>query len=212
MTEEEARSELCRTGRRLYRSGLVAGTAGNFSVRLAVDTEDRRTAREDEPRGTGGPSGSGGSVLLVTPRGAHKGRLSPEDLVRLPLEGATERALARATTELPLHRAIYRTSPSVRVVLHTHAPCLTALGLRELSLESHLPEVEAAVGRIRTIPFAPSGTDELGRAAAAAVDEGAAVLVLRRHGALAVGRDLEEAENRMELAELSARTVLLAHG
>lgn len=189
MTEDEARDALCRTGRRLYRSGLVGGTAGNFSLRMRT---------------------GGGDRLLVTPRSAHKGRLSPEELVLLPLADPPEDAVSRATSELPLHRAVAAAAPAVAAVLHTHAPCLTALGLREMTMDEDLPEVEEAVGPVRTLPFAPSGSRELGAAAATAVREGAAVLVLRRHGAVAVGRDLEEAENRMELAELSARTVLLA--
>lgn len=216
MTERDARSALCRTGRRLYRLGLVAGTAGNFSLCLPAGTGEsrKRAGQAGSGEGARGTDASGvrAAQLLVTPRGAHKGRLSPEDLVSLPLTDPPEAAVREATSELPLHLAIYRSAPSVCAVLHTHAPCLTAAGIRGLSMESDLPEIEGAVGPVRTVPFAPSGTRELGRAAASEVEDGATVLVLRRHGAVAVGQDLEEAENRMELAELAARTLLLARG
>jgi ribulose-5-phosphate 4-epimerase/fuculose-1-phosphate aldolase len=45
-----------------------------------------------------------------------------------------------------------------------------------------------------------------------AVAEGARVLLLERHGAVSVGHNLTDAYDRMELAELTARTALLAAG
>ena len=47
-------------------------------------------------------------------------------------------------------------------------------------------------------------------AVGAAVQGGAGVVLLLRHGAVTVGRDVREATNRMELAELAAYAVLLA--
>lgn len=183
---EAAARALCQAGRELHRLRLVAGRAGNLSVRLR--------------------DGS----LLITPRGSHKGRLRPERLVRLEPGKPTASAVGRASTELPFHRAAYEADPTVGAVIHVHAPALTAAGLRDLDLAAQLPEVAEAVGGTALVPFEPSASEALARAVARAVSEGAAVLLLRRHGAVVVGPDLREAMYRAELAELSAFGLLLA--
>ncbi len=81
-----------------------------------------------------------------------------------------------------------------------------------MRLKEELPELDQAVGKVSLVPFLPSGSDELGDAVASAVRKGAAVMILARHGAVAVGRDLAEAHDRLALAELSARAVLLSFG
>lgn len=185
-SEADLREAMCRLGRRLHTAGLVAGTAGNISAR----TRD-------------GP-------VIVTPRGVRKDGLEPDNLVRLDLHHPGGRALAQATTEWPLHRACLAADPQVHAVVHTHAPALTAIGLRRIDVADLLPESADAVGGIARVPWAPSGSDALGDRAADAIRQGAAVVILERHGAVSVGRTLEEAFDRTELAELSARAVLLA--
>jgi len=183
--ESGVREAICRVGRDLHRSGLVAGTAGNLSVRLD------------------------GSHALVSPRGHRKDRLSSEDLVRLDLTASSDdETLAQATTEWPLHRACYEADHSVRAVIHSHAPALTAVGIRRLDLTQALPEIGLAVGRIVRLPFAPSGSEALGAAVGAAVAEGGSVLLLAGHGVVAVGETLDEALDRTEMAELAAKAVL----
>ncbi len=182
--EAGLREALCRLGRALHEGGLAAGTAGNLSARLD------------------------GGRALVTPRGARKDRLAPGDLLALSLEVPSPDDLGRASSEWPAHRACYAADPDVGAVVHSHAPALTAVGLRGLELAETLPELEAAVGAIRPVPFAPSGSEALARAVGEAVAEGGSVLLLLRHGVLSVGRTPDEAFDRTELAELAARAVL----
>ena len=188
MTEGEARRQLCDLGRHLYERGLLAGRAGNLSLRRP------------------------GGLALATPRGAHKARMEPRALVRLSIEEPEPEALARATTEWPLHREALRARPDVGAVLHAHAPALTAAGLARVELGEALPEVEDAVGRIASVAFAPSGSEALGRAVGEAVGAGAFLVLMERHGVVAVGATVEDGLDRLELAELSARAVLLARG
>lgn len=190
-TGNELRRRLVEAGRRLYEAGLIAGTAGNLSVRR-----------------------SDGSVL-VTPRGVRKDQLDPDDLLVLDLEAPDEATAGRATTEWPVHRACYRVTGRTGAVVHTHAPSLTALGLRHGGaaggvLAERLPEIDEAVGGVAVVSFAPSGSAELGEAVARKVAEDVGLLLLTRHGAVSVGEDLRVAVDRMELAELAARAVLAA--
>lgn len=186
--EAGARRDLVRAGRRLHEDGLVGGRAGNLSARL--------------------PDGR----ILVTPTGAHKGRLGTRDLLVLDLDEPDAAARARATSELPMHRNAYRAAEEIGAVVHSHAPALTAVGLRDLEIGERLPEIQEAVGRLLRVPFLPGGSAELGRAVGRAVARGGRLLLLERHGALAVGRTVSGALDRTELGELAAYAVLLAEG
>ena len=195
---EDASTRICASGRELHRQGLIGGVAGNLSVRL-----------ED------------GSIL-ITRAGTHKGHLEPVDLVTVgPAEGDPSEG---ASSELPLHRACYDADPSIGAVVHSHAPALTAVGLKDLAVPEHLPELELATGGWATIALLPSGSRELGMSVAEALHPpgladsatggaaraGTGVLLLRNHGAVTVGATLDMAMHRMELAELAAYTILLS--
>jgi len=179
----DIRSGICRIGKSMHDAGLIAGRAGNLSARI-------------------------GDTVLISPRGTRKDTLHPTDLVAIRLD--SDETSPRASTELPLHRSAYLASPDVGAVLHAHAPALIAAGLRGLDITARLPELIEAVGPIVTVDFAPSGSEELGRTVGAAVADGAAIVLLYGHGAVAVGSDLEEAFDRLELAELAAHALLMA--
>lgn len=179
----DIRSGICRIGKNMHGAGLIAGRAGNLSARIA-------------------------DTILITPRGTRKDTLRPTDLVAVRLD--SDETSTRASTELPLHRSAYLANPDVGAVLHAHAPALIAAGLRELDLTARLPELAEAVGLFATVDFAPSGSEELGRAVGAAVADGAVIVLLYGHGVVAVGSDLDEAYDRLELAELAAHAVLMA--
>ena len=185
----ELRRALVAAGRHLHDRGLLAGIAGNLS------------AWGDDGR------------MVVTPGGVRKDRLEPDDLLVVDLAHPSGKAVRRATSEWPLHRAVHSAWCAPGACVHTHGPALTALGLVDggaARLAEALPEVVDSVGGIAHVPFAASGSEALADAAAAAVRSGASVLLLARHGAVSVGPDVQAAVDRMELAELSAAAVLMA--
>lgn len=187
-SDELLRLLLCHYGKRLWEVGLIAGPSGNLSAR----SRDRQS-------------------IYITPRAVNKARLNLSDVRRVPLQPAAAE-LTRVSMEFPMHRACYLCDPQVSAVIHTHAPALTAVGICGLDLAEWLPEAEAALGGVRRVPFAPSGSQTLADTVGQAVAEGGRLLLLERHGALAVGRDLAEAYDRMEFGELSAKAALLAAG
>lgn len=174
---------LCLACRRMAREGLIAGRAGNLSLRA-------------------------GDTVYVTPRGINKARLRAAQVVVAPLSQPAD-TVPGASVEYRMHRACYRASAEIGAVVHTHAPALTALGLLGLDL-STIPEAHENVGGVALVPFQPSGSDALAEAVARAAAGGAGVVLLRGHGVTAVGRDLDEACDRMSLAELAARAIVLA--
>lgn len=188
ISDELLRLLLCYHGRRLWEQGFIAGRCGNLSARAHAQ-----------------------DAILITPRGTNKGRLSISDIQRASLLAAPADS-SRISVEFPMHRSCYLADVRVGAVIHTHAPYLTALGIRGGSLGDVLPEAAVALGGVARVSFAPSGSETLAERVGAAVADGARMLLLERHGALAVGRDLADAHDRMEFAELSAKAVMLAAG
>ena len=129
--EGAAREACVRVCRLIYERSYSTGADGNVSVRL--------------PNGT----------LLVTPSGAHKGFLGPEDLVLLAPDG---RPLGEGvpTSELPMHLAVHRTRPDVRAVVHAHPVSAVACSIAGIDLAEIVgPEVVFGVGSIRWSPTRP---------------------------------------------------------
>jgi L-fuculose-phosphate aldolase len=120
-------------------------------------------------------------------------------------EGEVVKGRLRPTSEWRMHVAIYRRRRDVGAVVHTHDVLPTLLAERiEAGL---LSEAEAYLGSgIAVVPYIQPGTAELAEAVAAALEK-SNVAILKRHGVVAVGRDLAEAVNRIEVvADLAKAT------
>ncbi|WP_037570747.1 class II aldolase/adducin family protein [Phaeacidiphilus oryzae] len=170
------REELAAAGRRIAAGGLVVNAAGNLSARA-------------------------GGLVAVTPTGAALGELRPEDCPVLDLGTGEPREGGYApTSETPLHLAVYRAYPDIRAVAHAHSLAATALGC----VRDDVPMLHYAMltlgGGLRVAPYATYGTEELAKAAVAALD-GRTAALLRNHGSIALGDDLEQAVQRLELTE-----------
>lgn len=186
MATPDLAAELVRCCRGLWEAGLLAGAAGNVSVRH--------------------PSGG----LLVTPRGRPKGELAAADLVRVDLDGRHLDGCCQATTELDLHLRVYRHRPECGAVVHAHPPAATAFAVVGEAIPGDvLPEITLLLGEVPVVPYAPTGTPALGAALEPFLADHDAVL-LANHGAVTWGADLVQARIRMESLEHGARILLAA--
>lgn len=189
-SEAEARQHLVEICRRLYEKDLIAAGDGNVSCRL------------DEER------------VLVTPSGCHKGFLRPDDLVITDVHGQRilrKSGALRPSSEFLMHEACYLERPDIRAVVHAHPPVSVALALAGLSLsECVLSETCLLLGPILTVPYSTPTTDEVPRVLRPYLGQ-ANALILDRHGALTLGRDLNEAWHRMEALEHAAKILHAAY-
>ena len=190
-TFEAAAVALVAAGRRLGRRRLIAGCDGNLSARL------------------------GRSALAVTPAGRRKDELQPDDILAVPLEpdgGTPEPGARRPSSDIAVHRAVYGARPDARAVAHAHPPAVLACLLAGLLPDPRaLPEAGAVIGRLGYVPALPFGSDAVAAATAGALqDPAVGAVLLDRHGALAVGRTVEEAVDRLEVVELLCATWLAA--
>jgi L-fuculose-phosphate aldolase len=186
MDEAGLRREMCRVGARLWKRGLIGAAEGNLSARLGPET------------------------LLCTPSGKSKGHLTPDDLVAIGLDGQAADGKS-PSSEIKLHLGIYRERPDCQAVVHAHPSTATGFTVAEVPFpDDVLPEAAVVLGKVVSVPFAMPGTDEVPESLRPHLAE-AKTFLLGHHGAVVLGKDLEDAYNRMETLERIARILLTAH-
>ena len=164
------RAAICAAGRRLGSRGLISAAEGNLSLRL------------------------GDGTLLTTPTGRRKDELTPDDLSVVPLDPATGPAPRgpRPSSDIAIHRAIYRERPDVIAIAHAHLPASMALTLAgEIPDPAALPETAYHLSRLPFVPYGAMGSEELAARIAAALAPSdpplPVAVLLERHGAIAIG-------------------------
>ena len=175
--------------RQLAAQGLIAGRDGNLSVHLGAER------------------------VLVTPSGLIKSLVTAADMVEVDLAGNPRRRSTRKpTSELDLHLRILRYRPDVHAVVHAHPPVATGFAVAGQEIPGNLlPELIFVVGPVPLVPFGMPGTPELGdRIVPYLEDRRHQALLLANHGAVTLGRTLDEAWIRMESLEHSARIITAA--
>lgn len=186
MTREK--KEIVRVGKEVYNRGLVAGTWGNLSRRL-----------EDNP-----------NRFAITPSGLGYTEIDEEDIAILNLDGEKIEGEKKPSSESPLHVQIYRAREDIKAILHTHSTFATAMACTEQDIPPIVEDlVQIVGGSIETAEYKLPGTEELAKSAVGALGDKNAVL-LAHHGAVALGKNLEEALKTAEIVEKSAKVYLLS--
>ena len=192
MNIDEVRVAIVEGCRRLEAGGLVAGASGNVSVRL--------------------PEADGKELFAITPSQVRYAVLQPEQVLVIDYErniidgdGKT-----KPSSETVTHLAAYRARPDVGSVIHSHSVYASALALAGEDLPAVIDEqVVALGGAVLCAEYGMSASEDLANNAAEALGERQAVL-LRNHGVVGVGRDLDESLAVVELVERTAKIYLLA--
>ena len=168
-SETAARSEVATACRALAGAGLVAGSAGNVSVRV-------------------------GDRLAVTATGARFAGMTAEQVTLTDLAGdpaGGDPTGPAATSEILLHAGIYRRY-GCGAVVHTHPPAATALScvLDELPVVHY--QLLPLGGPVRVAPYRTFGTAELAAVVVDALD-GRRGALMANHGAVTHAAGLAEA-------------------
>ena len=179
------RENLCEVGRLLYDRGYVAANDGNLSVR------------------------TGENEIWMTPSGVSKGRMTPDMMVRMALDGTVLEGERHPSSESKLHLAVYLRRSDVGAVVHAHPPASTAFAVCRRPLDrKYLAELVVGLGgEVPVAPYATLSTDEVPQSIAPYVADYDAVL-LANHGAAAWGRDLWTAFDKLETVEHTAKIYL----
>ena len=170
-----------RVGRALFLQGLVSPQGGNLSIRL-------------------------GERLVITHRGSALGSIERGDLVETGLN-KNDRATPLASTELEVHRCIYRRTPALAVV-HAHPPHAVALSFIEKEIVPCDVEGRALLSKVPVVRADMVTHKQLAEDVANLLKEYKVVLV-RGHGSFAASQLLEEAYYFTAVLEQSSRLLYL---
>jgi L-fuculose-phosphate aldolase len=182
----QLRRDMVEIGKRLYERGLIVAAEGNISARLAD-----------------------GNILL-TPAGMCKGRMAPDDLVVIDSAGKKRQGTRAQSSEWQMHTVALAGRPDVGACVHAHPPYATAFAVAGVPLaECVLPEVVATLGSVPLAPYATPSTAGVGESLEKYIGHFDAFL-LKNHGVLTLGADLESAFRKMETVERLAQIVHLA--
>jgi ribulose-5-phosphate 4-epimerase/fuculose-1-phosphate aldolase len=120
-----------------------------------------------------------------------RGALTVDDIVTVDLDGSLVEGTAKPPLEYHIHSEIYRARPDVNAVMHTHPQWSTFL---TMTGTTYLPVYAQGV-LVGDMPVLDSvlsiNTKPMGEKLAAALGRRSAVL-LKAHGAVAVGADIVE--------------------
>jgi len=140
--------------------------------------------------------------------------LTAEDIVVCDIDGnivyggATGDKLP--TVEVPMHLAIYRARPECNAIVHSHALYSCVFAAIGENIPACLVETQLnAGGDIVCAEYGKVSSEELGKNIVEALGDRNAAL-LRQHGAVYIGKDIDAALMCGEYVERAAHTALLA--
>jgi L-fuculose-phosphate aldolase len=111
---------------------------------------------------------------------------------------------------MSMHIMCYRSRPDVQAICHAHPPTATGFAAAGKALEDAvLPEVIVGLGKVPLAPYATPGTREVCTALESLIPFHDAIL-LRNHGVVTCGGNLQEAYFRLETVEQFARIMFVA--
>jgi len=170
--------EMVAWGKRLFERRLVSGWGGNISCRL-----------------------SDGDIL-ITGQHAPLGFLTASDIVRLTSDGKARGKNRRASSETPMHLAIYQ-GTDARAVIHAHPPMTLAYSFDHDRFDPLSFEEKFTVGTVAVITQeTPTVTRPEALVESLLYQP---IVIVKGHGTVAVGGDLKEAFLLTDLLEEAVR-------
>jgi L-ribulose-5-phosphate 4-epimerase len=184
---ERLKAEVHRTLLQLPASGLVQGTSGNAS-------------------------GREGDRVVIKPSGIPYDKLTPNDLVVLDVDGRILEGHLKPSVDAPAHLTIYRSSPDIGGVVHTHSVYATAFAALGRCIPVYLTEqADFFGGEIAISDYVPPGDEAIGEEFASKAGSGRyRALLMRNHGVFTAGRTPGDALSAARIVEHSAMISFLA--
>lgn len=178
----EAREQIVYYGKELVCRGLATGSFGNLSIYVPE-----------------------AKILVISPSGMDYDQVTPADVVVLTEDDVQLEGRRKPSSEVELHRAVYRSRPDVLAVVHTHSPYATTMACLGEPLKPLHYAAAYAGGEVPCIPYYPFGTKELAEAAAKGMGADRNAVLLGGHGMVTVGGDLAHAMDAAEQLEFLAQ-------
>ncbi len=180
------REEFIRVCHKVYEKGFVSAYDGNISAVTPDNT------------------------FLITRSGVNKGDVTDKDILEIDASGKVLKGEGKVSTEYKLHFFAYSRRKEINAIVHCHPTYATAFATAGEELPHYVfPEVLLTIGKVPLCRYATPSTEELPKSLMPYIDF-AWAFMLQNHGALTLGKSLEDAYYKMEKLEHSAKTLYLA--
>lgn len=181
MDKMKAAELVCDSGRRLLKENLVAGTWGNISCKV------------DE------------NHIVITPSGIKYEDLTPEDMVLVNINDLSCEGSLKPSSETPIHAAVYKDRSEVTAIVHNHSLYASVIAACQERVLPYIGDMAMILGPdVRVTEHAWTGSKELCDQVVSGLKDRFAV-ILKSHGAICVGRDMEEAFIACHILEKSCQ-------
>ena len=177
-------SKLIEVCNKLYDRELASGKSGNVSIRL-------------------------GNYIAITPTLKAMNDLNEDDIVLVDMK-SNILTKGKPSSEVGMHLAIYKKRSDVNAIIHTHSPYTTGFAFSDKKIKRLEGFGEINNPYVASIEYEKPGSDELALNASEAI-KNEDVLVLKNHGVICVGNDLDEAESLAIFIEESAKTQFVSY-
>lgn len=184
-TEVRCREQILQAAALLTTRELIQRTWGNISARVSE------------------------TQMLITPSGLSYDTLREDQLVLVDLTDGSYRGSVKPSSERGIHADAYRLRQSVNFIIHTHQYWASVLGTSGAALTGFSHPLLGK--RVPCAAYGLPGTKRLRRAVEAELTAwpDCRAFLLRSHGALCLGRDLEDAFAAAQALEETARSRVL---
>jgi L-fuculose-phosphate aldolase len=184
--QDYLKQKIIMAGLQLLDKGLVSRTFGNISIRL-----------NDEQ-------------MLITPSGRKYNDLQLSDIVAVNIFSGQFAGKIKPSSEYKLHAAIYKNRPGINAIIHTHQQHASTIAATHKPLPAILDDQAQLIGEdVRVAAYADSASELLVENLLKAIENRMAAL-MANHGAVCIGRDIEEAFVVSEVLEKAAKAFIEA--
>lgn len=174
---------IVEAGRKMYNTGLVAGTSGNISMRNP-DKEDS---------------------FFITPSSMAYDQIQEYDIVEINSKGEPYIKGLRPSSEWQMHVCVYERFKKYNAIVHTHSTFATSFAVTHEDIPLILIEMRPYLGGdLHVAPYRPAGTKELGEVILPYLEDRNSCL-LANHGTISCGETLEDAFMAAEYVEDAAK-------
>lgn len=186
MKENDVRIAVNEAGKKLLKEGLVARTWGNISMRL----------NEKE--------------LIITPSGRPYEALTPADMVKVNYLTGKYEGNIKPSSEYRLHAEIYKTRKNINAVIHTHQMNASTVAAARREIPPILDDQAQILGpSVKVAPYALPNTKKIVKSCLKAL-KGRNAALMANHGAVCIGRDIDETFVCCQVLEKAARAFIEA--
>lgn len=173
---------IVESGLRMLNSGYTVETWGNISFC------DKET-----------------NLVYLTPSGMDYTIVTQDDIVVCDLDGNVVEGTKKPTIETGLHLAIYKARPEVNAVVHTHPMYSMVFSCCGEDIPLVIDEAAQTLGgTVKTAEYALPGSPELAQNCVDALGTQSNACLLKSHGAVCVGEDMDSAFKVSKVLEVTA--------